>query len=104
MGDLTPPEHALAARLVAQGIPPEDAEVIARNALAVNWSEVFVSSEELADAVGKTRAGIEYRATRFNAPPELRPHIYKLSKKGGRSRTLWLVDFAVPALKRTPLQ
>lgn len=100
LGQLAPPERSLADRLIRQGIPPADAETIARHALAVNWTEVFSTSAELAEAVGKTRATIEYRATRFSAPPEERPHILKRGGTGGHNRYLWLRDFAVPAFTR----
>lgn len=102
MADLSAPERALANRLIGQGISPEDAEVIARNAMAVNWSEVFATSDELGEMVGKTRQGIEYRATRFDAAPEVRAHIRKRMPGKSRARTLWLVDFAVPAFKAEP--
>lgn len=100
MGNLTPPERTLTDRLIGQGVPPEDAEAIARNALIVNWSEIFSTSAELAEEVGKTRATIEYRATRFTAAPAERPHILKRGGTGGHNRYLWLRDFAVPAFKR----
>jgi hypothetical protein len=102
MAELSPPERTLANRLIGQGITPEDAEVIARNAMAVKWSEVFVTSDELAAMVGKTRQGVEYRATRWDASPEVRAHIRKRMPGKSRARTMWLVDFAVPAFKAEP--
>lgn len=99
MGELTPPERALVDRLIGQGITPEDAEVIARNALRVDWSDLFATSAELEELTGRSRQVIEYRATRFDASPEERAHVRKRMPGKSRARTLWLVDFAVPALK-----